>query len=126
MMHAPSILGSAVPLIALVTAVAACSGTTLPERVPSPGSDAGAPACKAPSTETTLFEDTMGGVVGGLFVFDDRVFFSWSGGLSSVPLGGGPATAIATGVSGVAVVGGTLYTTADHPVGSPGSDGKQS
>ena len=68
----------------------------------------------------------MGGVVGGLFVFDDRVFFSWSGGLSSVPLGGGPATAIATGVSGVAVVGGTLYTTADHPVGSPGSDGKQS
>ena len=126
MMHAPSRLGSGVHLIALVTVVAACSGTTLPERMPSPGVDGGAPACNAPSTETTLFEDTMGGVVGGLFVFDNRVFFSWSGGLSSVPLGGGPTTAVATGVTGVAVVGGTLYTTADHPVGSPGADGKQS
>ena len=126
MMHAPSRLGSGVPLIALATAVAACSGSTLPERAPSPGVDGGAPVCHAPSTETTLFEDMMGGVVGGLFLSGSRVFFSWSGGLSSVPLGGGPATLIATGASGVAIVGGTLYTTADHPVGAPSPDGKQS
>ncbi len=126
MMHAPSGLGSGVPLIALAAAVAACSASALPERAPSPGVDAGVPACNAPSTEATLFEDTTGGVVGGLFVFDSQVFFSWSGGLSSVPLGGGPATPIATGASGVAIVGGTLYTTSDHPVGAPSSNGKQS
>ena len=114
------------PLIALATTLAACSGTTPSARAPSPGVDGGVPACNAPSTETTLFEDLMGGVVGGQFVFGGRVFFSWSGGLSSVALGGGPATPIATGASGVAIVGGTLYTTADHPVGAPGSDGKQS
>jgi hypothetical protein len=126
MIHAPSRLGSGVALIALAATLAACSGTPLPARAPSPGVDGGAPACHAPSTETALFDPPMGEVVGGLFVFGDRVFFSWSGGLSSVPFGGGPATPIATGASGVAIVGGTLYTTADHPVGAPGSNGKQS
>jgi hypothetical protein len=126
MMRTPSRLGNVVPLMALTTAVAACSGSTLPARASSPGVDGGASACNAPATETTLFEDTMGGVVGGLFVSGSRVFFSWSGGLSSVPFGGGPATSILTGVSGVAIVGGTLYTTAEHSVGAPGSDGRQS
>jgi len=125
-MPAPSRPRNGVPLIALAASVAACSGAALPERAPSSGVDAGAPACHAPSTETTLFEDTTGEVVGGLFVFGSRVFFSWSSGLSSIPLGGGPATAIATGTSGVALVAGTLYTTADHPIGTPSSDGKQS
>ena len=125
-MQAPSRLLNPVSLVALATAVAACNGTTLPERAPSPGSDGGALTCNAPSTETTLFENTSGEVVGGLFVFGGRVFFSWSSGLSSVPLGGGPVTPIAPGATGVAIVGGTLYTTAEHPVGAPSSDGKQS
>jgi hypothetical protein len=113
------------PLIALAAFVAACSGATLPERAPSAGVDGGAPACNAPTVETPLFDDNTGEAVDGLFVFGGRVFFSLAYELFSVPLGGGPPTSITLG-AGLAIVGGTLYTVDNHPVGTPDSDGKQS
>jgi hypothetical protein len=65
--------------------------------------------------------------VGALWLAGGQVFYSTSsGGLWSVPLAGGAAVQIAPGVAGVALVGGTLYYTAEHAVGAPDSQGKQS
>ena len=107
----------------LVTVVG-CSATTVPLSQTSPGADAAAPMCNAPSTQTTLVGATPVSVE-GLFLMGSRAFFSSTEGLSSVPLSGGPSTLIVSGGSGVAIVGGTLYYVASHAVGAVDPQGKQ-
>ena len=94
---------------------------------PSQTLGSGTPACRAPAAQTVIYDGMTQGLVNALWTTGGQVFYSTSsGGLWSVPLAGGAAAQIAPDVVGVAIVGGTLYYTAEHAVGSPDSQGKQS
>ena len=104
-----------------IALVAGCDGS------PSPTPQSGAPECRAPAAQTVIYDGMTQGLVNALWITGGQVFYSTSsGGLWSVPLAGGAAAQIAPDVVGVAIVGGTLYYTAEHAVGSPDSQGKQS
>ncbi len=85
------------------------------------------PACRAPAGRTTLDDGASDGPVGWTWISGDQVLYSTtSAGIRSVPLAGGAATEIAPAASGVGVVAGMLYYTAEHAAGPPSSDGRQS
>lgn len=86
----------------------------------------GAPACRSPAGRTTLVDGASQGPVSWAWLSGDQVLYSTvSGGIWSVPLAGGPSVHLSAAGTGVALVGGTLYYTAEHPAGGATSDGKQ-
>jgi hypothetical protein len=114
-------LALGVTLVAFsATVVGGCGNA--PASTPS----AEVPTCRAPAARTTLYDGATQGPVGALWITGDQVLYSTSAGLWSVPLAGGATTEIAPAATGVAVVGGTLYYTAEHPVGTADNQGKQS
>jgi hypothetical protein len=113
------------PLCAVVVAAAiGCGGGA---------SDAGSETTTASQTgcspgTTPLQPRTLGqGLFSGLDLAEGAVLATGSE-LQRFPLTGDPAIALtqASGMRGLVVVGQTAYFTADHPVGAPNAEGKQS
>lgn len=82
------------------------------------------PRCNAAATMTALYDGSTSGPVGGLFLWNEHVLFSSSLGLFSVPLAGGSLVPIASGATGLGIVGNTLYYSATVS-GPPDAQGRQ-